>query len=210
MSDVTQVLSQIESGEPNALSALMRGELDWIVMKALEKDRTRRYQTAIALANDVLRHLRNEPVQACPPSLSYRLLKTFKRHKAAAILSAVIAVSLLLALIGTSAGLVYAIRAWRVVDTARITEARLRKQADEAREAEVAERKKTQERQQEALWHLYVARQFPLMDALSKRDYGHLTSFLDALTPEAGAPDFRGWEYSYFRDQCTQRFPHGA
>ena len=54
--------------EPARLSKLMRGELDWIVMKSLEKDRTRRYETATGLARDVRRYLADEPVEACPPS----------------------------------------------------------------------------------------------------------------------------------------------
>jgi tetratricopeptide (TPR) repeat protein/serine/threonine protein kinase len=64
------------------LSRLMRGELDWIVMKALEKDRNRRYQSANTLAQDIERYLRDEPVQACPPSWWYRGRKFVRRHKA--------------------------------------------------------------------------------------------------------------------------------
>ena len=60
--------------EPKKLGGLVRGELDWIVMKALEKDRNRRYETASALAADVQRYLDDEPVLACPPSALYRLL----------------------------------------------------------------------------------------------------------------------------------------
>ena len=65
--------------EPARLSQLLRGELDWIVMKCLEKDRTRRYETANGLARDVQRYLQDEPVEACPPSLSYRLSKVRPR-----------------------------------------------------------------------------------------------------------------------------------
>jgi WD40 repeat protein/serine/threonine protein kinase len=61
----------------------VRGELDWIVMKCLEKDRTRRYPTANGLARDVERYLRDESVEACPPSASYRLGKFARRHRAA-------------------------------------------------------------------------------------------------------------------------------
>jgi serine/threonine protein kinase len=57
---------------PQALRALVRGELDWIVMKALDKDRTRRYEAASALAQDLQRYLDDEPVLACPPSATYR------------------------------------------------------------------------------------------------------------------------------------------
>ena len=67
--------------EPAQLGRALRGELDWIVMKALEKDRARRYDTANGLARDLERHLRDEPVEACPPSASYRLRKAARRHK---------------------------------------------------------------------------------------------------------------------------------
>jgi tetratricopeptide (TPR) repeat protein/serine/threonine protein kinase len=68
--------------EPAKLTKLIRGELDWIVMKALEKDRNRRYETANGFAMDVQRYLADEPVQACPPSVGYRLRKFARRHKA--------------------------------------------------------------------------------------------------------------------------------
>src|SRR6201987_6440017 len=61
--------------EPAKLTKLIRGELDWIVMKALEKDRGRRYETANGFARDVERYLADEPVEACPPSTGYRLRK---------------------------------------------------------------------------------------------------------------------------------------
>src|SRR5207244_4909235 len=67
--------------EPAKLSKLVRGELDWIVMKALEKDRNRRYETANGFAMDVQRYLADEAVLACPPSAGYRLRKFARRNK---------------------------------------------------------------------------------------------------------------------------------
>ena len=67
--------------EPRQLSGLLRRELDWVVMKALEKDRNRRYESAGAFAADVRRYLEDEPVQACPPSAGYRLRKFVRRNK---------------------------------------------------------------------------------------------------------------------------------
>jgi tetratricopeptide (TPR) repeat protein len=69
--------------EPRKLSGLVRGELDWIVMKALEKDRNRRYETANGFAQDIQRYLADEPVHACPPSAWYRLRKFARRNKTA-------------------------------------------------------------------------------------------------------------------------------
>ena len=83
--------------EPKKLSGVVRGELDWIVMKALEKDRGRRYETANGLALDVQRYLADEPVQACPPSAAYRLRKFARRNKALLTALTVIAATLLLA-----------------------------------------------------------------------------------------------------------------
>jgi serine/threonine protein kinase/tetratricopeptide (TPR) repeat protein len=77
--------------EPAKLTKLVRGELDWIVMKALEKDRNRRYETADGFAKDVQRYLADEPVQACPPSAWYRFRKLARRHKGAfAVVAAVV------------------------------------------------------------------------------------------------------------------------
>ena len=81
--------------EPAKLAKLVRGELDWIVMKALEKDRNRRYETANGFAADVQRYLNDEPVQACPPSAGYRFRKFARRNKAALATAAVLAVAVL-------------------------------------------------------------------------------------------------------------------
>ncbi len=77
--------------EPRKLSGVVRGELDWIVMKALEKDRNRRYESAIGFAADVQRYLDDEPVQACPPSAMYRFRKFARRNKAALATASVVA-----------------------------------------------------------------------------------------------------------------------
>jgi serine/threonine protein kinase/Flp pilus assembly protein TadD len=89
--------------EPRKLSELVRGELDWIAMKALEKDRNRRYETASALALDLRRYLNDEPVLACPPSNWYRFRKFVQRNIRALAVAAVLAV-MLLAVVGTVAG----------------------------------------------------------------------------------------------------------
>jgi WD40 repeat protein/serine/threonine protein kinase/tetratricopeptide (TPR) repeat protein len=80
--------------EPRKLKQLVRGELDWIVMKALEKDRSRRYETANSLAADLLRYLDDEPVTACPPSAWYRFGKFARRNRAALATASVVAASL--------------------------------------------------------------------------------------------------------------------
>jgi WD40 repeat protein/serine/threonine protein kinase len=86
--------------EPRKLSDLVKGELDWIVMKALEKDRTRRYETASGFASDVQRYLDDEAVQACPPSTLYRFRKFARRNKVALVAATVVAAGVLTAVAG--------------------------------------------------------------------------------------------------------------
>ena len=90
------------------LSRLLRGDLDWVVLKALEKDRTRRYETANGFAADIERYLASEPVIARPPSTLYRLQKLIRRHKVAFVAGTAIAASLVM---GTTVSIWQAIRA---------------------------------------------------------------------------------------------------
>jgi serine/threonine protein kinase/tetratricopeptide (TPR) repeat protein len=85
--------------EPRHLAKTVHGELDWIVMKALEKDRSRRYETANGLARDIERYLHDEPVLACPPSTAYRFRKFARRHKATFAMVALVIVFVLAGLI---------------------------------------------------------------------------------------------------------------
>jgi serine/threonine protein kinase len=102
--------------EPRKLTRLIHGELDWIVMKALEKERGRRYETPTQLAADILRYLADEPVSAAP-SRAYRLRKFVRRNKGLAIAAAIVLLVLIAGIVGTSVGL--------------IGEARQRRQAQE-------------------------------------------------------------------------------
>jgi tRNA A-37 threonylcarbamoyl transferase component Bud32 len=96
--------------EPARLARLVRGELDWIVMKCLEKDRTRRYGSAEALARDVERYLHDEPVEACPPSVWYRVRKVARKHTGALAVVAVVIAALV-------AGV--AVSTWQAVEATR-------------------------------------------------------------------------------------------
>jgi WD40 repeat protein/serine/threonine protein kinase len=87
--------------EPAKLTKLVRGEPDWIVMKCLEKDRNRRYQTANALAMDVQRYLADEPVEACPPSAWYRFRKFARRNQRGLLTTAVVALAVVLTAAGS-------------------------------------------------------------------------------------------------------------
>ncbi len=109
-------IAAARASEPKALAALIRNDLDWIVMKALEKDRNRRYETATGLATDIKRYLNGEAVQAHPPSASYRFRKAFRKNKVA-IATVAAFMGLLIAATGVSIRL--ALKAWRAEAEAR-------------------------------------------------------------------------------------------
>ncbi len=106
--DALPSLSANRGMEPKKLTGLLRNELDWIVMKALEKDRARRYETANGFAMDVTRYLSGEPVQAHPPTVGYRLKKFVRKHKGPVVAGSVVLLTLLLGIVGTTFGLVRA------------------------------------------------------------------------------------------------------
>jgi WD40 repeat protein len=141
--------------EAQRLISLLRGDLDWVVMKCLEKDRTRRYETANGLAQDIQRHLNNEPISARPPSSVYRFRKMIRRNKLAFVAATAIAVALLLGIALATSGFVQArreaVRASEAKDVAEAAErdqARLRVAAEAAREsAESARASEASQRQ---------------------------------------------------------------
>jgi serine/threonine protein kinase/tetratricopeptide (TPR) repeat protein len=118
--------------EPRKLGAIIRGDLDWIAMKCLEKDRARRYETADGLALDVQRHLAGEPVVAAPPSTAYRLRKFVRRNKGAVLAGGLMTATLILGATGTSLALVQAERHRRSEQAAK---GLAQKNYDEARAA---------------------------------------------------------------------------
>jgi len=118
--------------EPRSLTSELRGELDWIVMKAIEKDRGRRYETANGFAMDVGRYLAGEAVLAAPPSKSYRLRKFIRRNKGAVTAAAVVAASLI---VGITVATTQAIRARRAEAQAVADRERAEESFRQAREA---------------------------------------------------------------------------
>jgi serine/threonine protein kinase/tetratricopeptide (TPR) repeat protein len=118
--------------EPKKLSGLVRGELDWIVMTCLEKDRNRRYETANALARDLQRYLQDEPVQACPPSAGYRLRKFVRRNKGPVLAVALVLLSLLAGVVVSTS---QAVRARRAEADARDAQSRAEASSRQARQA---------------------------------------------------------------------------
>ena len=95
-------LAASRQSEPGKLSGLIKGDLDWIVLKALEKERNRRYDTATALVADIERHLHDEPVVAVPPTFGYRARKFVRKHRGPVVATAVAAALLALGLAATT------------------------------------------------------------------------------------------------------------
>jgi serine/threonine protein kinase/tetratricopeptide (TPR) repeat protein len=122
-------LASLRRTEPGRLAKEVRGELDWIVMKCLEKDRTRRYETANGLARDVERYLADEPVEACPPSKGYRLRKFARKHRQLLATAAAFALLLVLGIVFSA---VQAVRARTAERQALENEAEANRERDEA------------------------------------------------------------------------------
>jgi eukaryotic-like serine/threonine-protein kinase len=167
---------------------LLRGDLDWVVMKCLEKDRTRRYETASGLALDVRRYLENEPVLARPPSNVYRLRKLFRRHRGAFAATAGIAFALI-------AGV--AISSWQAI---RATRAEHRAQIALFKESQA--RKEAEQEKASARLNEYVADINLAQQSLAAGNYGRAVKLLEKHHPRPGEPDLRGFEWRYLLELC--------
>src|SRR4051812_32926355 len=121
--------------DPRAIQKELRGDLDWIVMKAIDKDRSRRYETANALAMDIQRHMGNEPVAARPPGAAYRLQKAFRRNRLAFVATALVLAALVS---GVCVSTWQAVRARRAEGEAKTNETRARQSQQEAELARTA------------------------------------------------------------------------
>ena len=165
--------------EPTRLRSIVSGELDWIVMKSLEKERKRRYQTAASMADDIRCYLDDAPVSACPPSILYRLRKTTRRNKVAIATTLAIAATLVAGIIGTSWQALraererkFAVAASQTAETARENEATQRQRAEAQRDRAVkAERQAEDAAEQERLQRLAAesARKYAIEQELLAR-----------------------------------------
>ncbi|MGD0813603.1 MAG: serine/threonine-protein kinase [Verrucomicrobiota bacterium] len=189
------------STETSKLLHQLKGDLDWIVMKCLEKDRARRYETANGLAFDLKRHLDNEPVLARPPGAAYKFQKAFRRNRL--VFSAVLAIAaaLLLGIIVSAWQSVLATRAKHEALAAQAqaveaqaNESKLRQQADQARRqaeaAELAARRRA-----------YASDMNVAMQALDGSNLGRAQDLLNRQRPQPGQKDLRGWEWRYLWQQ---------
>ena len=136
-------LAAVRRTEPRRLTAMLRGELDWVVMKCLEKARERRYESASGLARDIQRYLADEPVEARPPSAAYRLAKLLKRHRTATIAASLVLVALLVGIAGMTYGLVRAEIQRKKAEQAQAAEAEQRARAETQLEKALAAERQT-------------------------------------------------------------------
>jgi WD40 repeat protein/serine/threonine protein kinase len=192
--------------DPAKLSRLVRGELDWVVMKCLEKQRARRYDSAAGLARDIERYLKHEPIEARPPSAGYRFGKFARRHKVALTTAALVAAALVL---GTVLSAWQALRAMAAEATALRNEraAQAQKQdADRARAAADLAKAEAETRRDELAAvngtlrrARYVADMNLAHHAWAENNLMRTRQLLELHRPGPGEPDLRGFEWHYLR-----------
>ena len=199
------------SADTSKLLRQLKGDLDWIVMKCLEKDRTRRYDTANGLAFDLKRHLNNEPVLARPPSAAYKFQKAYRRNKLVFAAVGAVAGALLLGVVVSTWQAVRATQATKAESRQRLVAEGAQAQAQtRQREAEVershaeaeqqradAQARKASESQQQSRRLLYASDMNLAQQALKLNNLGKARRLLDRHRPQPGEEDLRGWEWRY-------------
>ncbi len=177
----------------------MRGEVDWIVMKCLEKDRTRRYETASGMARDVERYLADEAVEACPPSASYRLRKFARKHRVALATASAFAALLILGTIVSAWQAVRARQAERIAgverDRAVVAEHMVQASLSEAE----AKRREAELARQSLRRSLYVSDIQLAHAAWDSDNLDGMRDILEQQRPGSGDDDLRGFEWRYLR-----------
>jgi eukaryotic-like serine/threonine-protein kinase len=202
MGEQQSFVTKSRAGNLTLLTKQLTGDLDWIAMKALEKDRTRRYETANGLANDIQRHLTDEPVVARPPNLGYRFRKAWRRHKAVVSAGVGIAASLVL---GLSLSLWKTIEASTAREEALANETRAKEAAANARRAEKQSNRLRVTSEKQAKHNRRLAYASDMNRAQQMIEWGNIGQAMNILTryqPEAGEDDLRDWEWRYLRQQC--------
>ncbi|MEO8425581.1 MAG: serine/threonine-protein kinase [Verrucomicrobiota bacterium] len=192
--EITSTANHRQS-EPAKLATLMRGDLDWIVMQSLEKDRTRRYATANELAMDIQRYLGGEPVLARPASNLYRFQKFVRRHRGAIAAAAGITATLLTGITISMWQAVRATKAEHRALEAQQQETQLRQQAEQERER--AEQEKASARLNEYVADINLAQQ-----SLSAGNFRRAMELVNKHRPQPGEPDLRGFEWRYLWQLC--------
>lgn len=198
-------LAKARQIEPGKVNALVEPDLDWIVMKAIDKDRSRRYQTANGLAQDIQRFLADEPVSARPPSAAYLFCKFARRHKVALRVAAGIAGVLVAA---TLVSTWQAVRATRAEQRAKVSEGTAQTEAASAKEQKLLaeqQRVRADDEAEAAEQNLYYAQMHLAQQAWREhRGLKHMLDLLARWLPGGESPDRRGWEWFYLSSLPSQ------
>jgi len=198
--ELTTTANHRQSDAPKLVN-LLRGDVDWIVMKCLEKDRTRRYETANGLASDIQRHLNNEAVLACPPSAAYRFQKAIRRNKLVFAAGTAVVVALVVGLGLAAAGLRQAMRQRNSALAARAGEEIQRREAQQAQANEAQLRREAEVLALAASRRAYASDMNIAKQALDDTNLGRALDMLDQHRPMPGQTDLRGWEWRYLWSQ---------
>ncbi len=197
------------SADTSKLLHQLKGDLDWIVMKCLEKDRQRRYDTANGLAADLTRHLTNEPVTARPPSQLYRFQKAYHRNRLAFTAAACVLAAMIIAMGGIWVAAQREGRARVHESTQRNLAEQRRGEAEAARQVAETEQQRADAQAQKALDSqehsrrlLYAADMNLAQQALDQNNLGRARRLLDRHRPAPAEEDLRGWEWRYLWQQC--------
>jgi WD40 repeat protein len=180
----------------------LKGDLDWIVMKCLEKDRSRRYDTANGLAADLRRHLCNEPVVARPPSTIYRFQKAFRRNKIFFTAATAVVIALIIGLGLAAVGLRRAMKERNSAVVARTAEEAQRRQAQQAQANEAQLRREAEVQELTARRGAYASDMNLAQQALAVNNTGRAQRLLNRHRPKPGQTDLRGWEWRYLWQDC--------
>lgn len=171
-------------------------------MKCLEKDRTRRYETASSVVHDIERHLKHEPVVARPPSLGYRLQKSFRRHKLTYTVAGLVVSVLVLGVLASSWQAVRATKARRAEAAARMRADEAVRVADAERERAEKGERKAKENELAARQNLYAAEMNVAFQAWQENNLGLALELLGRHRPAPEQPDLRNWEWRYLWGLC--------
>jgi WD40 repeat protein/serine/threonine protein kinase len=200
-SDALEKVAAARKTEPAKLSRLVRGELDWVVMKCLEKNRVLRYESAGILARDIQRYLNGEPVEARPPSAWYRFRKLAGRNKVALMTAALVAAALLL---GTAAS---TWQAFRATAAEQVAWSNAQEALEERLAADDAKKKAEKRSDELAVLNEKLRRLNYLADInLARHDWDENNlvrawELLERHRPSVGEADLRGFEWYYLRRQ---------
>ena len=196
-SEALASIAATRATEPSKLARLMRGELDWIVMKCLEKDRSRRYETANGLAHDLERYLADEPVEACPPSSTYRLRKFARKYKKALATAAAFVVLLVAGAVISTLLAVWANSAEREANRQRFASDEARQEAVDAKQKALDAKVEADKQRDEARLTAYASGMQLAQRAWEENNVVRARELLEEVPKEAAGRNLRGFEWYY-------------